>query len=287
MSKKRFLAFIPISFLLILFLSSSTQAAAISFDFNDMLTGLFGVKKTEEFHKTLPLKAEGSFSLKNVNGSITIRTWKEEKVEIRATKTTKHDPKKLKEVKIEIESVQDSIQVNTVYPKLRNIRVSVNYEVSVPEGVNLGKIKSVNGDVTLSGPFGSVKASSTNGGVKLEGASGKITLSTTNGSLEASGVRGLLEAGTTNGSIFLGLDTLEDELKAKTVNGGITLRLQSKKIDADLEARTVNGKIHFDFPVTFKTIMKSRRSLEGQIGQGGVGISLRTVNGSIKIIREE
>ena len=285
MFKKRFLIFISLSFLMILFLSSSPQAAALSFDLDDMLSGLFGVKKTEEIHKTLPLKAEGNFSLKNVNGYITIHTWKEEKVEIRATKTTKHDPEKLKEVKIEIESTPDSILVNTVYPKHRNIRVSVNYEVKVPEGVNLGKIKSVNGDVTLHGPFGSVKASSTNGGVKLERASGKINLSTTNGSLEASGVRGRLEAGTTNGSIFLGLDILEDEVKAKTVNGGITLRFQSNRIDADLEARTVNGKIHFDFPVTFKTIIKSRRSLEGQIGQGGIGISLRTVNGSIKITR--
>ncbi len=285
MFKKRFLTFISILFLIILVLSSSPQAAAASFDLNDMLSGLFGVKKTEEFHKTLPLKAEGSFSLKNVNGYIAISTWKEAKVEIRATKTTKHDPKKLKEVKIEIESAPGSIRVNTVYPKLRNIRVSVNYEVKVPEGVNLGKIKSVNGDVTLRGPFGGVKASSTNGGVKLEEASGRIDLYTTNGSIEASDIRGVIEAGTTNGSIFLGLETLEDEVKAKTVNGGITLEFQSKRIDADLEARTVNGKIHFDFPVTFKTIMKSRRSLEGQIGQGGVGISLRTVNGSIKITR--
>jgi hypothetical protein len=285
MFKKRSLALIPISFLMILFVSSSLQAAAASFDLNDMLSGLFGVKKTEEFNKTLPLKAEGSFSLKNVNGSITISTWKEEKVEIRATKTTKHDPEKLKQVKIEIESAPDSILVNTIYPKLRNIRVSVNYEVKVPAGVNLGKIKSVNGDVTLSGPLGSVNASTTNGRVELEGASGKIDLSTTNGSIEASGIRGVLEAGTTNGSIFLGLDALEDEVKAKTVNGSITLRFQSGRIDADLEARTVNGKIQFDFPVTFKTIMKSKRSLEGQIGQGGVGISLRTVNGSIKITR--
>lgn len=285
MFKKRFLVLIPISFLMIIFVSSSLQAADVSLDLDDMLSGLFGVKKIEEFHKTLPLKAEGSFSLKNVNGSITISTWKEDKVEIRATKTTKHDPEKLKEVKIEIESAPDSILVNTIYPKLRNIRVSVNYEVKVPAGANLGKIKSVNGDVTLSGPFGNVNASTTNGRIELEGASGKINLSTTNGSLEASGIRGILEAGTTNGSIFLGLDALEDEVKAKTVNGSITLRFQSGRIDADLEARTVNGKIQFNFPVTFKTIMKSKRSLEGQIGQGGVGISLKTVNGSIKITK--
>ncbi len=285
MFKKKLPALVPISFLMILFLSSSLQAALVSFDLYDMVSGLFGFEKTEEFHKTLPLKTEGSFSLNNVNGSISITTWKEEKVEIRATKTTKHDPEKLKEVKIEIESTPDSILVDTVYSKHRNIRVSVYYEVKVPEGINLGKIKSVNGDVTLSGPLGSVKALTTNGRIELEGASGRINLSTTNGAIEASDIRGVLEAGTTNGSIFLGLDTLEDEVKAKTVNGSITLRFKSGRIDADLEARTVNGKVHLDFPVTFKTIMKSKHSLEGQIGQGGVGISLRTVNGSIKITK--
>jgi len=283
MLKKKFLAFIPVLFLVIIFLSSSIQVAALSFDLNDMLSGLLGSKKSEEFYKILPLKAEGSFSLKNVNGSIIISTWKEEKVEIKATKTTKHDPEHLKKVKIEIESTPDSIIVDTIYLKHRNIRVSVNYEVKVPEGANLGKIKSVNGNVTMSGPLGNAKASTTNGRVDLEGASGEVRLSTTNGSIGASDVKGLLKAHTTNGSIELELASFEDEVKAETVNGSITLRLQSQKIDADLKASTVNGKIYLDFPVTFKTILKSKRSLEGQIGQGGAEITLKTVNGSIKI----
>ena len=285
MLKKKFLTFIPILFLAILFLSSSIQAADLSFKPHDILSGMFGSKKSEEFYKTLPLKADGSFSLKNVNGSITISTWKKEEVEIKAVKTTKRDPKQLKEVKIEIESTPDSIFVDTIYPKRRNIRVSVNYEIKVPEGVNLEKIKTVNGGVILSGPLGDVKASTTNGKVDLEGASGDFYLSTTNGSIGAFDVQGELEAHTTNGSIELEMDTLEDGVKAETVNGSITLRLRTKKIDADLTARTVNGKIHLDFPVTFKTIQKSKRTLEGQIGQGGVEIHLKTVNGSIRITK--
>jgi len=285
MLKKKSLAFIPLLFLMILLFSSPIQAAANLSDLNDMLSGLFGAKNSEEFHKTLPLKSDGSFSLKNVNGSISISTWKKEEVEIKATKTTKQDAEKLREVKIEIESAPGSIFVNTIYPKHRNIRVSVNYEVKVPEGVNLGKIKSVNGSVILSGPLGSVKALTTNGRVELDGASGEINLSTTNGSIEASNIRGLLEADTTNGSIVLELDTLEDEVKAETVNGSITLKLQSRKIDADLQAKTVNGKIYLDFPVTFKTVLKSKHSLEGQMGQGGAEITLETVNGSIKITK--
>jgi DUF4097 and DUF4098 domain-containing protein YvlB len=285
MPKKKYLRFIPLLGLMIVFLYSSIQAADFSFQPKDILSGLLGSKKSEEFYKTLPLKADGSFSLKNVNGSITISTWKREEVEIKAIKTTKHDPEKLKEVKIEIQSTPGSILIETIYPKRRNIRVNVDYEVKVPEGVNLERIRTVNGSVIMSGPLGKAAVSTTNGRVELDGASGDLYLSTTNGSIGAFDVTGELEAHTTNGSIELELDTLEDGVKAKTVNGSITLRFRTKKVDADFKARTVNGKIYMDFPLTFKTIQKSKRTLEGQIGQGGVEIHLSTVNGSIRITR--
>jgi DUF4097 and DUF4098 domain-containing protein YvlB len=80
--------------------------------------------------------------------------------------------------------------------------------------------------------------------------------------------------------------SIEDEIKAKTTNGSITLRVGSlENVNADFKARTVNGSISLDLPVTLKSMKKSRRSLEGQIGQGGPEISLRTVNGSIKITK--
>jgi DUF4097 and DUF4098 domain-containing protein YvlB len=282
MLNKRLPSFIPLSFLMIFFISLGVQAANISP--NDIFSDLFGQEKKEEFHKTLPLKVGGTFSLENVNGSITINTWKEDKVEIKAVKTTKGDSENLKKVEIEIESSPDRVLVDTVYPKIRNLRVSVKYEVKVPEGANIGKVKSVNGSVYMSGPLGNVRASTTNGKVELEGASGDVRLSTTNGSIEASHIRGELEAETTNGSIEVDMESLEDEVKAETVNGGITLRLgSSRKIDADLTAKTVNGTIYLDVPVTFKTIQKSKHSLEGKIGQGGTLVYLKTVNGSIRI----
>ncbi|MFB0565912.1 MAG: DUF4097 domain-containing protein [Candidatus Aminicenantaceae bacterium] len=127
-------------------------------------------------------------------------------------------------------------------------------------------------------------ALSTNGKVALDGASGDVSLSTTNGSIEASHVKGELEAETTNGSIELDMESIEDKVKAETVNGGIALRLGSSgKIDVDLKAKTVNGTIYLDVPVTFKTIRKSKHSLEGKIGQGGILVYLKTVNGSIRI----
>jgi DUF4097 and DUF4098 domain-containing protein YvlB len=286
MNSKKMFAIIPFFALLILFLSSTSIACKVSSGSDDFLSSLFGKEESEEFSKVFPLKSGGTFSLKNVNGSITITTWKQEKVDIKALKTTKGDPDKLKEVKIEVEATANSVSVDTIYPRGRNIRVSVQYEVKVPQGVNLRKVKSVNGSVYITGPVGNTSASTTNGKIDLDGAKGTISLSSTNGRIEAANVKGELDAGTTNGSIVLEMLSFDNSVKAKTVNGSITLKVDSlKKVNADLRARTVNGSISLDLPVTLKSIKKSRRSLEGQIGQGGPEISLRAVNGSIKITK--
>ena len=286
MNSKKLFAIIPFGALLILFLSSLPLTAEASSGSGDILSALFGKEKSEEFSKVLPLKSGGTFSLKNVNGSINITTWKEDKVDIKALKTTKGDPDKLKGVKIEVEATANSVSVNTIFPKGKNIRVSVNYEVKVPQGVNLGKVKSTNGSVYITGPVGQTNASTTNGRIELDGAKGTISLSSTNGRIEAVNIRGELDAETTNGTIVLEMISFEGTIKAKSTNGSITLRIGSlEKVNADFNARTTNGSISLDLPVTLKSMKKSRRSLEGQIGQGGPEISLRTTNGSIKITK--
>ncbi|MBA7647224.1 hypothetical protein ES703_54995 [subsurface metagenome] len=286
MNSKKLFAIIPFFALFILFLSSLPLTAEASSGSGDILSALFGKEESEEFSRVLPLKSGGTFSLKNVNGSITITTWMEDKVDIKALKTTKGDPDKLKEVKIEVEATANSVSVNTIFPKGKNIRVSVEYEVKVPQGVNLGKVKSTNGSVYITGPVGHTNASTTNGRIELDGAKGTISLSSTNGRIEAVNIRGELDAYTTNGTIVLEMLSFEDTIKAKTTNGNITLRVGSlEKVNAYFNARTTNGSISLDLPVTLKSMKKSRRSLEGQIGQGGPEISLRTTNGSIKITK--
>jgi len=286
MNPKKLFAIIPFFALLILFLSSLPFTAEASSGSGDILSALFGTEESEEFSKVLPLKSGGTFSLKNVNGSVTITTWKEDKVDIKALKTTKGDPDKLKEVKIEVEATANSVSVDTIFPEWKNIRVSVNYEVKVPQGINLDKVKSTNGSVYITGPVGHTTASTTNGRIELDGAKGAISLSSTNGRIEAVNIRGELDADTTNGTIVLEMLSFEDTIKAKTTNGSITLRVGSlENVNADFNARTTNGSISLDLPVTLKSMKKSRRSLEGQIGQGGPEISLRTTNGSIKITK--
>jgi len=241
----------------------------------------------EEFSKTVPLKAGDRFGLENVNGRVSISTWKEDKAEIKALKVAERDKENLKKVEIIVEESAGGVVVRAVWPKYsHNLRVSVDFDVRVPEGTNLRDVETVNGDVHVTGPYGAINVSTTNGGIEASAAKGEIEAETTNGDIRVRDIEGRAKFETTNGSIRLEQVRLTASLEAETTNGGITLHIENpNEVNAALRAETTNGHISFDFPVTLKKIRKSPHSLEVEIGQGGPEILLSTTNGSITITR--
>lgn len=245
--------------------------------------GFHGYNEREDFHKTFPLDKDGTFSLVNVNGPIVIKTWNRDEVDIQAEKSVRGRRENLDKIKIEIESGTHRIMVNTVFPKIRGFRGKVSYEIKVPEGLELEKIKTFNGNIKIFGPVTDVRATTTNGDISIREASGQLVFHTTNGNVNTEAVHGEINARSTNGSIYLEVDSVSDEITARTTNGGIFLTIDSKNIDADVEARTTNGRISIDFPVTIQSGQISKRRLDGRIGDGGPLISLKTTNGPVKI----
>ena len=244
---------------------------------------LRGYDEKDTFQKTLPLKRGGTFSLKNINGNITIETWDRKEVDIQAEKAVRGRRENLDRIKIEIETGPRSVAVVTVFPKIPRFNGRVKYEIKVPENVELEKIRTTNGSVYIYGPLGDVDVQSTNGDVTVDGASGRLSFSTTNGSVDASDVQGEIQAHSSNGSIHLEVASITGNISVRTTNGSISLTVDSPDINADLEARTTNGRIYVDFPLTISGGWSSRRAVEGKIGEGGPLISLKTTNGSVKI----
>jgi DUF4097 and DUF4098 domain-containing protein YvlB len=243
-----------------------------------------GPEFKESFHKAFPLEATGRFSLKNTNGDIRVETWNKAEADISAEKIARGHKENLEKVTIEASGVAGSVMVDTIYPKFRNLRVSVNYIVKVPEGVRLELIRSTNGDVELVGRYGDIKAGSTNGDIKLLGSAAAADLSTTNGSVNAADLTGPISAHTTNGRITLTVSALKGDIVARTTNGSITARLGGE-INAQLKVHTTNGHIETSLPITIRDLAQSRRRLEGTIGSGGPLIDLSTTNGSVTIER--
>lgn len=241
----------------------------------------------EDFYKTLPLKAGDRFSLENVNGGVAVTTWKEDKVEIKAVKKARRNEEDLKEVEIRVEQGDGSVRVKAVWPKFpRRVNVSVDFEVKVPEGVHLEDVETVNGGIALGGSYGRIDVGTTNGSITVNNASGDISAGTTNGEVRINGFDGRVKAGTTNGDIRLEKSTFNNGVEAETTNGSITLTIVSPEtLNADLRAGTTNGRVSVDFPVTLQNLGRSRRRIDGRIGQGGPAISLHTTNGSITLTR--
>lgn len=239
-----------------------------------------------EFFQSYPLSSRGYFSLENLNGSIQVMTWNQSWAEVRAVKKTKGDPKNLERVRIDVKSGHDQLIVKTIYPRLKNTGVSVDYQIRLPENLAETILKLVNGPIKINGSFNRIQASTINGAIDLQDQASQANLSTVNGGVEAKISSGQAKIETVNGAIRCYLQTQVDSLSLETVNGSIELKIASAdNFNAYLEARTTNGSINIDFPLKIQSLTKEKGHLEGQIGQGGPRIRLRTVNGSIRLTR--
>ena len=248
---------------------------------------LAGEQFKQSFDKSLPLKAGDRFSLANVNGGVSVSTWAEDWVEIKAVKTARGHEEDLDKVEIRVEEVAGGVSVKAVWPKFpRRANVDVEFTVRVPEGVVLDEVETVNGDVAVRGRYSRARVGTTNGSVTVEDGAGELEADTTNGSIRVSRFDGRVKAETTNGQIKLDAVALKDGLSAETTNGGITVSVASPEtLNADLRASTTNGHVSVDFPITLQNLSQSKRRIEGRIGQGGPEIRLHTTNGSISLTR--
>lgn len=142
--------------------------------------------------------------------------------------------------------------------------VAVRFVVRLPEGVALD-------------------ASTVNGAVHASDVTGALVIETVNGSVQVSDAGGPVAATTVNGSITTALAAAGEahEVELKTVNGSITVRVPAD-INAQLEASTVNGKVHSELPLQVMGRINPRR-LEATIGRGGTPLRLKTVNGSVTL----
>jgi hypothetical protein len=236
-----------------------------------LCSGLPVLANTDQvFLKTYPLPSGGHFVLDNVNGSVQVEGWDREEVEVRAVKTSNNDARDLDRVQIEVESHPDEVDVHTRYPDGEGVEVAVEYHIHVPNRVLLGSIQTVNGSLFVRGVDGGGELKSVNGNVEVVESSGRFN------------------AKTTNGNLRLEFSHLIDgaPMKLETVNGSVVLGLPSNA-SADLNVHNMNGDLYSDFPVTSTSDLPGARAFRGKLGHGGGGpISVRTVNGGIRLLLE-
>ncbi len=233
------------------------------------LTAIWAVPSfaiSKDFNQSYPLQPGGSFELQNVNGTVDIQGWDRNEVEVYAVKTAKRRESDLERVSIEVDARPEAISIATRYPQNEGVEVAVEYTVHVPHGARVGHIGTVNGTLRISG---------------LENVE---DLHTVNGNIEVFETGGNIHAHTTNGNVHLELTRAPEKAgaTAETTNGSLVLAVPSY-IQADVEARCLNGNFYSELPVTLESTERPRE-MHGKLGRGGSPIHLRTVNGGIRLI---
>ncbi|HEX8872154.1 MAG TPA: DUF4097 family beta strand repeat-containing protein [Candidatus Acidoferrum sp.] len=221
---------------------------------------------THEFAQTYPLRADGSFELKNINGTVRIEGWDKDVVEVRAVKTTPDRESDLDLVSIDVDSKPDALSISTRYPREEGVEVAVDYTIHVPRRVQLSHIATVNGTL------------------RIAEAESIGDLHTVNGNIEVFESSGNVHAHTTNGNVYLELKHPSDGRGAfaETTNGSILLAVPAN-LQAVLEARCMNGGFSTELPIVMQGAAEPRL-LRGKLGNGGATIHLGTVNGAIHVV---
>ena len=232
---------------------------------------------SEKYDKAFPLSADGSVSLRNVNGNVGVSAWDKNEVKITAVKYA-DDEEELGRVIIEVNPGPNEIAIRTKYPDRRGREhargATVDYVLTVPRNANLDEIMTVNGNVEITGVTGKLSASTVNGFVDARGGMQSCELSSVNGRVEGE---------------FTSLPH-GSKVSMKNVNGKIVISLPLKP-DADIEASSTSGRIRNEFGLRDSdesgddSFVRIGASLKGKLGNGDASIRLRTVSGSIEILR--
>lgn len=246
-----------------------------------LATALAAPSTAEEFRWSGRLEPGRTLEVRGVNGDVDARPASGDAVEVVADKRGRRDDPS--QVRIEVVEHPGGATLCAIYPGTRrgepnrcapgdggrvgaeNNDVSVEWSVRLPAGVRFAG-RTINGDVSASELGADVEAESVNGTIRVATA-GRARASTVNGSIDAR----------------LGVADGREPLSFECVNGGITVELPEGAA-AEVDARTVNGSIRSDFPLSMRGRWVAKRAT-GSIGAGGRELEIETVNGSIELRR--
>jgi DUF4097 and DUF4098 domain-containing protein YvlB len=297
--------------------NKSRKWAAISLIAMAMILPLIAAERQEKVFKVSGIP---SVSVRNISGTIEIRTWNQREVKIEAVLSNTL-------VQAEMTQVGDTIRIVT-----RNTARessfwgrggSVDYMITMPIEGNL-EANNVSGRVSVSGVQGDLNVESVSGDVEIhnvgkrlwaKSVSGDISVTqgqidveakTVSGDVTLSDLAGRLSAGSVSGNIRLqrtrssrvDLETTSGdvEMDADLEKGGnyrinshsgyIALRL-SRNASFEISARTFSGQLDTDLPLTVTTPETGRRhgrTLRGKYGSGEATIDVETFSGDVRLI---
>jgi hypothetical protein len=224
----------------------------------------------QEIRETYQLSPGARVELAGLNGAVKIETSDSKTAEVYIERTASSQ-EVMDRRKITIEANANSLTIrgeksdSGFFSRFFGSSASERTTLKLPRQIEL-YAKGVNGAFVTSDIDGAVEVRGINGRVQIGSAVGRATF------------KGI------NGNMVVGLKKIDqDGVTLSGINGNIELQLASD-VNADFDARGMNGRIVSDLPNV--SIDKSKRgNYSARIGSGGAGISAKGINGNIRFTR--
>jgi DUF4097 and DUF4098 domain-containing protein YvlB len=214
--------------------------------------------QTDRVTKTFRLGDNGSLSLGNISGDITITRGSGAETTVEIVKTARGrsaaDARELLQaVTVDASERAGRAEVKAHYPSdewrragRRNVNVNVDYVVTAPAGTRVS-VESISGNVRVTDIKGDISANSISGDLRIAGAGRVGTAKTVSGNVEISDaqVDGSLAASSVSGDVVL-RHVSARRLEAGSVSGN--LKLEDVQCER-LTASTTSGNIAFSGPL--------------------------------------
>ncbi len=240
----------------------------------------------QDFQKSYSLTADGTIRIRSISGEIRIIGSDSPKVEVEGFKVGRNRDR----VEIVDRSAENRIDVDVRYPENSGGDASVNFKVSVPRSVkyNFELIRSVSGNVHVSGVSGRLKAESISGSVQLQDISGVVSASSVSGNVNVQNVSGTVSASSTSGNVDVYLKRIEGpgDMEFRSISGGVIVKVPAS-LDANVTMSTLSGRLTTDFDIeVLQRRYSPGYSARGRLGEGTHSIRIASVSGRVSLLKD-
>jgi len=234
---------------------------------------LLGAADSRTVEKTLPLPPNGSVTIDNHNGSITVNTWDRPEIEVHAViemnsgfPFSEADRRRFNETRVDIDRIGDSVRIKSDYPtwsSLQGADPDIHYTVNAPRTARW-------------------TVRTHNSRVEVHNLHAALSISTHNGQIDVSGLAGALDLDTHNGNAKVQFASLTAPSSVETHNGDVELVIPAAS-RFTLHTSGHNGRVQSDFAITTRTPGRRGANLDGAVNGGGPSLRLTSHNGSFHL----
>ena len=256
----------------------------------------------EQIKKDIPTVAKPSLLLRNQNGAISVKTWDQNQIEIKANPSSDST-----EVMIVPGEQKVTVQTHPRSDRALAPDARVDFEIMVPREATV-RVDSERGQISVENVKGDISVEGVSNSVGLTNLSGHITVRTVDGPILLKSCEGHIEARSISGDLkFIHVNA--SELIANTNSGRINYEgdfgsaghyvlnnyrspieiVASEKASFELTARAMQGSIESDIPFrptpagqAFRRLSPGR-FLQGLFHNGESSVQITSYSGTIRV----